>query len=208
MKLPLISAAVILLSVTTLFADAEKIYSEHNARLSKDYSQLGISMALESCKNKYVSRVKADKSIAFNSTFNAGKDDAYMNRFMYDFFGPDGSIIDPYAKPLDRRTIIDGGDDFAWTPQLKRSSYRVPAGTSMRVVDTGELHWMVRAKPLASVPNYVPTKYYTDKKINSGTPSGYSFAYHLVILHDDTNTPDMHKDDDAISDCVFFYVTE
>lgn len=195
-------------AATNALADAQTNYSKNNGMLSGDYSHLGMSMSLDSCRNKYVSHVRAGKSIAFESTFNAGNHDAYMNRFMYAFFGTDGNLIDPFAQPLERRTVVDGGGDFQWTPKLKKSSYRVPAGTSMKVLDTGERHWMVRAQPLTTIPSYVPKDFYTIQKVSSGTPTGYSFAYHLLILHDDTNTENKPEDDDVVSDCVFYYATE
>lgn len=188
-------------------AQSQSSIDENNNRLSNDYSHLGLSLSLDDCRNRYVSRVQSNKAYSFYSTFNAGANDAYMNRFMYAFFGPDGEYINPYAQPMELRTIIDAGDDFQWSQTLKDNSYTVPSGTSMRVLHTGDRKWMVRAQPLSTIPSYVPEGFSAIQKVSSGVPEGYSFAYHLIVLHDDTNTENKFEDDDAVSDCVFYYVS-
>jgi|AntRauTorckE5430_2_1112549.scaffolds.fasta_scaffold13414_2 hypothetical protein len=193
---------------TTALADAQQNFDDNNGLLQTDYSHLGMSLALDNCKNNYVARVRANKSLAPFSEFRAGSADAYINRFMVAFFGPDGNLIDAYAQPLELRTIIDGGDNFQFTQQIKDNAYRVSAGTSVRVIDTGDRDWMVQAQPLETVPDYVPEGTYAVQKVSSGNPQGYSFAYHLITLHDDTNTENRTDDDEATSDCIFYYVVE
>lgn len=203
-------SSVLFASVTVLAnqagADAFENFRNNSARLSQDYGHLEIGLGLDGCQNRYVSRVRSERSIAFNSTFTADGQDAYINRFMIAFFGPDGAVMDPFAEPASTRTILDGGGTFDWTDALRANGYRVPIGTSLRIIDTGDLNWMVLAEPSADIPNYVPQEFYTNTRVESGLPSGFDFAYHLVILHDDSNTENRTDDDQALSDCVFFYV--
>lgn len=201
-----LAAALVTCFATSALAQSENGFKENNDRLANNYGHLNLSLSLDSCRRSYVSRAKSNKNISFNSTFNAGKTDAYMNRFMYSFFGSDGNPINPYAQPVAERTIVDGGDNFQWTQALKDSKYKVASGTSKEILNTGKRAWMVRAKPLSEIPDYVPGELYSPKEVENGTAQGYSFAYQLIVLHDDTNTENKFEDDQAISDCVFYYI--
>lgn len=200
----IIALAVILFPLAAAAGGRETLIS-NNKLLRERYGHTKMSLNLSDCKNKYVARTPSGKSIYFDMTVNAGDEDLYLNKFLYAFFGPDGKVIDPYLNPVSARKIVDGGDDFAWTQDLKNSKYRVPANKSMVVIRTGANDWLVRAKPVASVPDYVPNAMSTIDHFTGTVPKGYSFAYHIIALYDYNNTENTTEDDQALSDCVFFY---
>lgn len=209
MRLP--SALLVVVTLTwgtSTLADAQLDFDKSNARLRDNYEQVKLSLELKDCRKKHIARVRSNKSLAMSQSLQSSTKDTYINRYMVAFFGPRGELIDPFAQPIESRTILDGGGSFQFTPEIKESSYRVPAGASIEIINTGDRHWMVTAPPLTTVPHFVPESFYTLRELKSGSPEGYSFAYHLITLYDKTNTENKTDDDAAESNCVFYYVSD
>jgi len=206
MKSRVTTIALLFLTLPQLaFADAASNFEKNKEVIAEDYGHLDVALGLGGCQNHYVVRVKANKSLAPNWTFNSGSQDAYMNRFMQAVFDPNGKLIDPWSKPVSERYIVDGGDSTHWTAELKDGGFRVKGGTSMKVLETGPNPWMVRAEPLKVIPNFVPDDFSDVKKFQGGVPTGYSFHIQFIVFFDNSNTEKKTADDSAISDCIFYY---
>lgn len=187
-------------------ADTASNFAESKQIIAKDYSHLNVALGLDGCKNRYVMRINTNKGIAPNWTFHSGSEDSYMNRFMQAVFDSNGDLLDPWSKPISERHVVDGGDGTHWTAKIKENGYRVNGGASAKVLETGPNGWMIRAEPLESIPHYVPKSYYTTERFNGDKPSGFSFAIQHIVFFDTSNTERKTDDDEAISDCVFYYV--
>jgi len=130
---------------------------------------------LPECKQNIEGRVlRYMGNYTFYETFSAGKKDAYMNNFWVYFKHPE---------------YLDKGTSFAWTQDLKKAAYRVPAGTSMRIFDSGKVNWKIVKHP---------------KKRTDAT---HDFVIVYKTLYDYSNTPQKREDDMTKVDCVYYSVS-
>lgn len=131
--------------------------------------------------------LRYDKGYRFYDTWNNNTSkDTFINKRKIRFIDSGSST------ELNTSSYLDPGSAFTWTKSLIDNNFKVSAGTSMRIIETGATNWRIKKHP--------------SKRTNS-TKENHDFMIYYQVDYDKTNNYPDAWDDVSHVECEYYSVS-